>query len=413
MKRITLIFILLPTFLTFSIGQTNERIKNTDYQLVLPAQDSTISFIINHGKIGVYDNVHDNELLLKGQIDGVEIAPINVYKAYIDLLAEDGRGELIVKETYLLSKDRSGKASISKVDSGKREKSYSHTGYFYENNIRLIDDGRVIHNLSAVEPSDMHNGLRIFQKSGVYSLKENRFVIPPEHVRIEAIRSLKYEKDGPLFFKSFVIEEDEAIHQVEYFDEEGDLYGLPTENFKYGLYNSEFQVLIEASDSKINSMRFGGFHKEDGINELYNKSGRLITTENIDISNYEEVFITEQYIVVRHSVYDEAVNFDDQEVYSFYDKTGEFIEGKSLEISKFLEMPNKALGIVTSYDEDFEYITYSGVFDFDKRAFAIPDIYDEIKVEGEHGTDYYFFCRKKDSITYYDMDFKVFNPSSK
>jgi len=420
MKRTAFNFIILLSFMTFFDAHSKQHMKNivenTDYQLLLPTQDSTIYFIVHKTQIGIYDNVRHQELLLKDQVVRLEITPINAFKSYIDIFSENHLGKDNIKETYILSKGKNADVSITKADLEKRKSGYSDLNYYYENSIQFIDKDIVIHNLSVIEPSAKDDGIELFQKSGVYSLKENRFVIPPEHIKIEVYRSSKYEKEGRLFFKSLAIEEDESIRQMKYYVdvEEVSPYELLIKDFKYGLYSENFQLLIEPSNSEIHPMRFGGFNKGDGANELYDKSGRHIPTKNISVSDYEEVFITRQYITVKHIAYNFETDYrPDQEVYSFYDRTGQFIESKSMEISEFLQLPEKALGIVTSYKKDFEYITYNGIFNFEEKEFAIPDIYDEIKVVRENEIDYYFSCRKKDSLTYYNKDFKIFNLDSK
>lgn len=406
-QRIVRIFIALLPLMTFLEGHTKQDTINTAHKRMFPTQDSTFSFSVTERHLGIYDNLHQQEVLSKEQITGINITPISSFKVYVDVLIESGLGKLEVKETYVLSRDSNTFFLLDQVDSKKKHTGYDHAGYYYENSIRLANNDVVVHNLSEISPSSSQDGLPVFQKSGVFSLKENRFVIPPEHVRIDVIHSPEYEKEGPHFFRTLVIVEDEFIHQMEYYDEEGYLYGLPLENFRHGLYSSDFQLLIKPTDAKIESMHFGGFHR--GKVDLYDRSGRHIPTNYINTSGCEDVFVSEHFIIVQQGVDEE--DHSNEKIYSFYDNDGRLIESRTLEVSNFLSIPQKALALVSSHNEDFEYITYQGIFDFDKRALVVPSIYNEIKVEDGNLVGYYFSCRKADSLVYYNKDFKIFEPS--
>lgn len=411
MKWVLALLLMTLSAKAFSEGDQEGRSNGKEYELLLPSLDSTLSFIVDKSHLGVYDKLSRKELFLEDSVSAIKISPITAYRSYIDFLIEDDNGKLTIKETYVISKGKNMKISIVKNDSKKRESTYSDNSYYFENNVRVIDKDKVIHNLSTVEPSLTSEGLRIVQRSGVYSLKEKRFVIPPKHIRIEVNPSPEYDKMSPVFFSSLAVEEDESIHKMEYLDEAGYLLDLPVKNFRYGLYTSDIQEIIKPTSINIFPMRFGGFIRVDGTNELYDKTGFKLVTEGVSVPNYKDVFTSKNYIIVRHDSDGEEYDLDDEEVYSFYRKDGQFVESKSMEISKFFALPKKALGMVNSYDSNFEYITHQGIFDFDENMLVIPDIYDEIKVV-KNEIDYHFLCQKGEDTSYYDQNFKIIeNPS--
>jgi len=393
--------------LTLSLMHTNDlsaQTKHKKYQLLLPSQDSTVSFIVHKKHLGIYDNLNNKELLLKEQIDAIKITEINIYMSYADILIQADNGGLTISETYIISKarDESNQIAIRKKGSEKR-KNQGYWGYYYENDIRLLDNDKVIHNLSLVEPSLIHNGLKIIQKSGVYSLKEQRFVIPQKHTRIEAIRSPSYDQKSPFFFKTLAIAEDDYLISLTDFidDEEGFLYPLPNNNFRYSLYGPDLQGIINSSVEDIKPMRFGGFAR---AYELYDTKGKKLPAgDTHEINGWDDPFISKNHIIIG---YLEEYSDDAKNIYSFYDKEGKSVESQFIKIDKFLQLPDKALGITERYNEDFS-IPYYGVFDFDDNSMVISDTYDEIKVV-KNGTDFYFSCKKEGKVTYFNKKFKEF-----
>lgn len=391
----------------FTKDDDKESIRANKYQLLLPSQDSTYSFIVHKNHLGIYDNLNNRELLLKDQVSSIKISPIDFYSSYIDLLVEGDDGQLAIAETYIISKakDKSNKLSIHEKGSEER-KSLWFSGHYYENDVRLIDTDQVIHNFALIEPEN--DSLIIVQRSGVYSLKEKRFVIPQEYIKIEANYSPSYDKNASLFLISLSIEENEYLHQIEqvYDKEGGYLFELPQENFRYGLYDSEMHEIIKPNNIDIYPLQFGGFYSNE---TLYDAAGqKLIMKHYIDISRDKEgVFLSKNYVINRE--YRKDLYHEDETAWSFYKKDGQFVEMKSFEIVKFLALSKQALGIIQKYDKEFEWLTNQGVFDFDENIMVIPAVYNEITII-ENGDDYYFSCQEKENIVYFNKDFKEFTP---
>lgn len=400
MKSFASIFIL--SILMCSMDYREELPKSDQYQLLLPSQDSALSFIVHENQLGVYDNLNNRELLLEGLISSINISPINVYSSYVDLLASADNGELIITETYVITKakDNNSKLSIRKNNAAKRINDW-FSGYYYENNVRLIDTDKVIHNFSRVEPQS--DSLLIVQRSGVYSLKEKRFIIPQKHIKIEASLSPSYDTNSLLYLTSLSIEENEYIHQMDVYDEEeGYLFDLPQENFRHGLYDVNMHEIIEPSTSEINPMQFGGFYHD---HSLYDAAGqKLVIKSDLEISTEKGgVFVSSNYII--NTEYGRS---SDREMnWVIYEKDGAFVEVKFFDVLKFLAVPDRALGIIQKYDEEFEWIVYRGVYDFDENRMVIPAIYDEITIVENEG-EYYFSCQKKENTVYFDKGFKEF-----
>lgn len=398
------------------------------YDLVLPSIQSEFSFIAKNGKLGIYDNLKQKELVLEGDYDKVSL--------FIDI-----DNQLVLKFTNPYSYNNTESGYVLKRDSNndiflhKEEKYVYHETMhpFEENGLEKADSMNFIHHFSSlvvfqntdkIEEEIMNVNLNeSFQKTGVYSLSINKFTVPPEYVSIERLFEMD-DYESTFFYDFYIVSQldlaifDKTVKTYQPIRELRDLY-------KTGLYSTTFKLLVAPQHKSILPLGNDWFYiptTNDSITVYDNKGNLTLQLSNIPEDAVFLQHIGRKYYLATETDDDWDVNMEMRtEFYNYhiYDENGNYIKSDKFSIDYSTYKKNISIVLVQKQDNEWEFLY--GAYDFEKSEFVIPPVFSSIDKRffrediitcTTGNCSYYFELEKEESYSYLDQNLEPFTPTS-
>lgn len=396
------------------------------YDLVLPSLLSDFSFIAQNGKLGLYDNVTQQELVLEKEFDKVSLFVdvdnkliLNFYNPYDYNNREDiyvlnrgsNRAIIIQKEEkyqYHKPKERREENGLERVDSVYFIHHFSHVGFFEKDNTIQEESPNV--NLEAS-----------IQKTGVYSLESNDFVVAPEFISISHLFEEDYFES--MFYydyynaiqldKATIIESSQNNKQTNSWS---DLYIV-------GLYNKAFKLLVAPQKKTIYPLSNNWYYlptTNDSLTIYDNQGNRALQLANLPDAVVSLDLIGNRFYLATETDDEWDVNMEMRTefyTYHIYDEQGEFIKTEKFSIGTSTKKNNVSVVLVQKLDNEWDFLY--GTYDFGKSEFVIPPIYnsfrkqffsDDIITCKPDNCSYYFELEKGENYRYFDQHLEPFIP---
>jgi hypothetical protein len=394
----------------------------TKYDLVLPALQNEFSFIVKEGMLGLYDNIAHKELIVVEYYDIMRLHSVdeNVWILHYN---KDPEYFLTDNRKYMITKELDGSIQIQLVRRTAYDKSLS-----YHNNFGLqkLDSLHYIHLYTHVETEkdsinlldNTYNVLleETIQKTGLFSLNEKVFVIPPEYYEIE----LLWDMDSfelPIYYPFYnVMQLDKTT-----FDKKNKNYQAikPYDELLYtGLFNMDFKLVVAPQSAIYYPLRYGGFYRwnNDSLYVMNEKGEVNFKLGDVPENLYTvEVFNNKYYLAYNPC---DDVNYEINTnfcTYKIYNQKGEFLKEESLSIEASTKIPNVFIVLKQDSNNVWEYNT--GIYDFSESKYIVAPEYEYIDhvyyYEGlvkceTNNCSYYYALSKNDEITYLDEYLRPF-----
>jgi len=383
-----------------------------EYDLALPAVQPEFSFIIKNGNLGLYDNKMQKELVVEENH-----AIMNLYEGYDEstyVLVFGDVNDYFGNEPvyYILKRD-----SLDVITSVKEEYSDYNLLVKLENGLEKAGNSIIIHRFSLIlsnkdsDGNEEVNSRKSIQKTGVYSLDLNKFIVPSEFVN---------------FYQSFDYDAYESIAYYDFYQAvkiDSDLefiagYGPQL----YSLYSMDFKELVAPKPEISWPMQDGGFFRRTQTDSLvvFSDKGELILSIPDVKADPVSVNMVGDLVYLGNYYDDDYVNDEmnmNLKEYHIYTRKGELITTKKFDVD--LSADSQSVRLITIQDPNDEWSFLTGFFDIEKVEMVIEPVYSYIvKIDFKDGIikcdvgncSYYFLLKKGDEYDYIDQEFKPFTP---
>lgn len=403
-----------------------KQIVPASYDLVLPSLQPDFSFIAQTGKLGLYDNVTQQELVLEKEFDKVSLFVdvdntlvlkfSNPYdyenREDIYILNRDSNKSVILqkeeKYQYHKPKERREENGLERVDSIYFIHHFSHVGFLEEDNTMQEEFPNV-----NLETS--------IQKTGVYSIEVNDFVVPPEFVSMYRLSQEDYFET--IFFYDYynAIQLDKAVIN------ERSKNNKPTNNwvdmYTVGLYNKEFKLLVVPQKKNILPLSNEWYYLptiNDSLSIYDNKGNLALQLSNIPNEAISLDFIGNKFYLATETDDEWDVNMEMRTefyTYHIYNENGEFLKTEKFSIGTSTKKKNVSVVLVQKQDDEWDFLY--GTYDFEKSEYVIPPVYEsfqkqyfrnDIFICKEGKCSYYFELEKGENYRYFDQYLEPFIP---
>lgn len=403
-----------------------EKLVPANYDLALPSSDVNLSFIAKNGALGLYDILNRKELLLLGGFNRVSL--------FVDV-----DNKLVLKFYNPYNYDNKEVVYILKRDIDKQIILKKEEKYAYhkpietheENGLERVDSVHFIHHFSnlAIYPNEdkieeeaMNVNLESsIQKTGVYSLAINDFIVPPEFISI--VRLFEEDNYENIFYLDFysAMQLDKAS-----FDKTSKSY-KPIREWndlhRNGLYSKAFKLLVPPQRQRVSPLGNEWYYLPTNSDTLsiYDQNGSIA----LHLSDFTEPpssleFIGNKYCLATESDDQWYVNMEMNTkfyTYYIYNKDGTFLKTEKFNMGSATKNNNVFVVQVQAADDDWTFLY--GIYNFEKSEFVLPPVYTSIErkyfregiIDCKPGNcSCYFELEKRGSITYLDQNMNPFIP---
>jgi hypothetical protein len=377
------------------------------YDLALPAVQDEFSYIIKNGNLGLYDNIMQLEIVIE---ENQTI--VNLYegedKSYLLVFGKRDNYYSDKRIYYILK--RNGLNVIKPV---KKSYEYINSDKSIKNGLEKTKNSKIIHQFSQLiyDETGKFSREKSIQKTGVYSLELNKFIVNPQFLSIE--RSIGLDLSEHLTYYDYY-----EVSQL--ISESKEKTGQFT--IVYGLYNLNLEEVVSPKPSRTIPSGSGGYFRISPNNSLFlfSAQGELICT----LPNIKEVVASVNVVgdlfYIGFYYDDGGVNMEmkmDLQEYHVYDKDGKLLKKEKFEIN--FSYDSYPVKIVTVQDPKNEWDFLVGLFNIQKADYEILPVYNKIRKryykEGlikcnENNCSYYYKLTKGDEHTFIDQNLRALTP---
>ena len=255
------------------------------YDAVFPSVEGEYSFIVNEGLLGVYDHVAQKEFIYSNRYDEIQTLPAT-NGGYIIILKGEKYNALNTLKRILIERQEDN--TITQKEVGNFSDAISIRNGDYTNGIQRVNDHDYIHHSTHVSWEEVYGGEhgeeevryrfnKVFQQSGIYSVKKNMFVVTPEfsEIYMPYYKGKIHPRADYIYVKQFNLNVflDEDWRNIEFKDEDEYLYkGLVTP-FDYNLVlPPQSHYIYVATTGEY----FLEVDPDDKVFDIFNKQGESI-----------------------------------------------------------------------------------------------------------------------------------------
>ncbi len=385
------------------------------YDLALPSVYPEFSFIVKDGNLGLYNNIGNVEVVMQTGYSEMDLFVNEDHKTILVFTKTNNS-----KEAFELKRSAEGIIELTKLPIPELE--YPEE-IMQDNGLKKLDSDHYVHKFSNVKleinedyiEEEIYDVLvkETFQKTGVFSVAQGKFIIPAEYLSIAFLtrKGLFYQTIKGGLIRTTQL--DNNIFDSTAVDFKTKLnYGDVT--FLSGLYTSDYISLIDPQPIHISPTNNGGYYtiSKDSL-KVFDKEGEfvfLVPQLPKEFDSFEA--IGGKFYLAAYT--DWEIN-DEMESefknYFIYDTNGSLlaIENMNVEFST----GNKYEKVVMVQNPEDEWDFYYGIFDFEKRDFVLDPVYksinkvyfkdDIIKCETKK-CSYYLKAEKEGDKEYYYLD---------
>lgn len=376
------------------------------YDLVLPAYQQEFSFVLKNGNLGLYDNVMHQEIVM---VENQTI--MNLYESdnntYLLVFGKEYDDYTSNKMYYVLKRN-----GLNVINPIKKPYAYLSSDQNIKNGLEKTKSSKIIHQFSQLgyDEKEKISLEKSIQKTGVYSLMLDKFVIKPQFLSIE--RSYIYNLSGRVVYYNYYSASQLTLEQKK----------TNQTAILYGLYSMDLQELVPLKAERTEPSGSGGYYRISANQSLlvFSKHGKLmLTLPNVN-SEVISVDVVGDLFYLGFDYDDWGVNMEmtmDLKEYHIYNKDGKLLKQEKFEIDfTFDTHPVKH---VTVQDPKDEWEFLKGLFNFKKCEYQILPEYNQIrkiyyKEElikcNENNCSHYYKLTKGDDHTFVDQNFKALTP---
>jgi hypothetical protein len=370
--------------------------------------------------------VTQQELVLENEFDKVSLFMdgdnqliLNFYSPYdydnreaIYVLKRGSNRAIILqkeeKYQYHKPKERQDENALERVDSVYFIHHFSHVEYFEKDS--TIQEGSPNVNLEAS-----------VQKTGVYSLEVNDFVVPPEYISISHLLEEDYYET--IFFYDYY----SAIQLDKDVINKRSKHNKPANNwvdmFTVGLFSKTFKLLVAPQKKNILPLSNEWYYlptTKDSLSIYDNKGNLALRLSNIPNEAVSLDFIGNKFYLATETDDEWDVNMEMRTefyTYHIYNEKGEFLKSEKFSIGTSTKQKNVSVILVQKQDDEWDFLY--GAYDFEKSDYVIPPVYEsfqkqyfrnDIFICKTGDCSYYFKLGKGENYSYLDQHLEPFLP---
>lgn len=378
------------------------------YDLALPAIQEEFSFILKNGNLGLYDNIMQQEVVVE---ENQSI--MNLYegdnKKYLLVFGEKYDDYTSKKVYYVLK--RNGLNIIKPV---KKTYEYINADISIKNGLEKTENSKIIHQFSQIIYDEMEkiSEEKSIQKTGVYSLELNKFVVKPQFLSIE---------------RSYIYNPSERVVYYDYYSA-SQLTPEPTKKtdhaaILYGLYSMDLQELVPPKTERTEPSSTGGYYRISSNESLlvFSKHGKLMLTlpnvnsEVISVDVVGDLFYLGFYYNDGGVNPEMRMNLKD---YHIYTKDGKLLQQEKFQID--FTFDTHPVKYVTVQDPKDEWEFLVGLFNVQKAEYVLEPVYKNFRkiyykeelIDCEQSIcSYYYELKNGKNYVYINQNNEVFTPT--
>ncbi len=386
-----------------------------NYDLALPSLLPEISFIAKDGNIGLYDNLNQREIVWESNLPAMFVTTNR--SGELEVVFTDNDYNNPKEIWYTLTEDENQEITANK------QTTIDYSSYYLNNGLERIDSLNYIHHFSKVvklEGEENYNIVdleKTVQKTGVYSLALNDFVVAPAYKSFEKLGEYdEYENYVNTDFYNAI-----QLDKSSYTNNEEDY--KPTKLFKdlfrIAVYSPDFKLLLAPQTQYIAPVNNGGFYTkcQTGSLLIYNSEGDLAFDIKSFPNEFYSIYLYGSFCYLKTENMSEVEHGFNMFTFYMYNKEGSLINTEHLQIHFSNDSNN--IVVVSTPDPAFEGDLFFGFYDFGKNEFFIPPTYSiitkhfyrkDIVTCAPNNCSYYFELKNGNEVSYLDQHYKTFTP---